>query len=87
LVHISALSSKYVADPREVVKTGQLVKVKVMEVEVQRGRIGLSMRLDDEPNMGSKGGTAARNPERRVEKKAPQAETAFAAAFAKLKGN
>lgn len=95
LVHISALSSKYVADPREVVKTGQLVKVKVMEVEVQRGRIGLSMRLDDEPAMGSKGGSAARNPERRNnerggnndrnQRSAPQAETAFAAAFAKLK--
>ncbi|MGL4767037.1 MAG: Tex family protein [Formosimonas sp.] len=85
LVHISALSKTYVADPREVVKTGQLVKVKVMEVEVQRGRIGLSMRLDDDPAASSKGGAPARNPERRAEKKAPPAETAFAAAFAKLK--
>ncbi|GHA68589.1 RNA-binding transcriptional accessory protein [Formosimonas limnophila] len=93
LVHISALSNKYVSDPREVVKTGQLVKVKVMEVDVQRARIGLSMRLDDEPSAGSKGGSAARNPERRTERnhdrgntrQAPQTETAFAAAFAKLK--
>ena len=47
LVHISALANKFVQDPREVVKTGQLVKVKVMEVDVARGRIGLSMRMDD----------------------------------------
>jgi len=48
LVHISALSNNYVKDPREVVKAGDVVKVKVMEVDVQRKRIGLSMRLDDE---------------------------------------
>ena len=48
LVHISALSNKYVKDPREVVKAGDVVKVKVMEVDVQRKRIGLSMRLDDD---------------------------------------
>jgi len=48
LVHISALSSTYVKDPREVVKTGDVVKVKVMEVDVQRKRIALTMRLDDE---------------------------------------
>ncbi len=47
LVHISALSTTYVKDPREVVKAGDVVKVKVMEVDVQRKRIGLSMRLDD----------------------------------------
>lgn len=48
LVHISALSNNYVKDPREVVKAGDVVKVKVMEVDVQRKRIGLSMRLDDD---------------------------------------
>jgi protein Tex len=48
LVHISALSTSYVKDPREVVKAGDVVKVKVMEVEVQRKRIALSMRLDDD---------------------------------------
>ena len=48
LVHISALSTTYVKDPREVVKTGDVVKVKVMEVDVQRKRIALTMRLDDE---------------------------------------
>ncbi len=49
LVHISALSDKFVKDPREVVKAGDVVKVKVMEVDVPRKRIGLSMRLDDQP--------------------------------------
>ncbi len=49
LVHISALSDKFVADPREVVKAGDIVKVKVMEVDLQRKRIGMSMRLSDEP--------------------------------------
>ena len=100
LVHISALANKFVEDPREVVKTGQLVKVKVMEVDAQRGRIGLSMRLDDEPDMASKSGVVntrasrsgggrrepqaeARNNGQRSN--APATETAFAAAFAKLK--
>jgi len=48
LVHISALSTTFVKDPREVVKAGDVVKVKVMEVDVQRKRIALSMRLDDD---------------------------------------
>lgn len=47
LVHISALANKFVKDPREVVKTGDIVKVKVMSVDVKRKRIALSMRLDD----------------------------------------
>jgi uncharacterized protein len=49
LVHVSALSHRFVRDPREVVRTGDLVRVKVMEVDPKRQRIGLSMRLDDEP--------------------------------------
>ncbi|MGF1685244.1 RNA-binding transcriptional accessory protein [Photobacterium japonica] len=49
LIHISALSDKFVSDPREVVKAGDVVKVKVMEVDVKRNRIGMSMRLNDEP--------------------------------------
>ena len=49
LVHISALSNKFVKDPREVVKAGDIVKVKVMEVDAERKRIALSMRLDDTP--------------------------------------
>ena len=47
LVHISALSDKFVDDPRTVVKTGDIVKVKVIEVDIPRKRIALSMRLDD----------------------------------------
>jgi uncharacterized protein len=61
LVHVSALSKRFVKDPREVVKAGDVVKVKVMEVDVARKRIGLSMRLDDElPAEGArqKGGSA-----------------------------
>ena len=49
LVHISALSHQFVKDPRSVVKTGDVVKVKVMEVDQARKRISLTMRLDDEP--------------------------------------
>ncbi|MDQ4504050.1 Tex family protein [Sinomonas sp. ASV322] len=48
LVHVSAMSSKYVSDPREVVKSGQVVRVKVIDVDVPRRRISLSLRLDDE---------------------------------------
>ena len=49
LVHISALSDKFVKDPRSVVKVGDVVKVKVMEVDAPRKRIGLTCRLDDVP--------------------------------------
>ena len=48
LVHISMLASRFVKDPREVVKAGDLVKVKVMEIDVKRRRIALTMRLDDD---------------------------------------
>ena len=47
LVHVSALANRFVKDPHEVVKPGQIVKVKVMEVDVKRQRIALTMRLDD----------------------------------------
>lgn len=49
LVHVSALADKFVKDPRDVVKAGDIVKVKVMEVDLPRKRIALSMRLDDTP--------------------------------------
>ena len=49
LVHVSAMSPKFVSDPHEVVRSGEVVKVKVMDVDVARNRIGLSLRLDDEP--------------------------------------
>ncbi|WP_271409696.1 Tex family protein [Pseudomonas sp. Q1-7] len=49
LVHISALSEKFVKDPYEVVKAGDIVRVKVMEVDIPRNRVGLSMRMGDTP--------------------------------------
>ncbi|KJV01267.1 Tex family protein [Rhodococcus sp. PML026] len=57
LVHVSAMSHNFVKDPREVVKSGDVVRVKVMEVDIPRQRIGLSLRLDDEP--GASGGKDA----------------------------
>jgi len=55
LVHVSALSHTFVKDPRDAVKAGDIVKVKVMEVDLPRQRIGLSMRLDDEPGQARSG--------------------------------
>jgi uncharacterized protein len=52
LVHISAMSKSFIKDPREVVKSGDIVKVKVLEVEVARKRIALTLRLDDETGGG-----------------------------------
>jgi len=49
LVHISSLSDKFVEDPHQVVKAGDIVKVKVMEIDLQRKRIALTMRLDEQP--------------------------------------
>nr|WP_186454440.1 Tex family protein [Pantoea soli] len=53
LVHISSLSDKFVEDPHQVVKAGDIVKVKVMEVDLQRKRIALTMRLDEQPGESS----------------------------------
>ncbi|MDI4659785.1 MULTISPECIES: Tex family protein [Cobetia] len=63
LVHISALSQKYVADPREVVKAGDIVSVKVMEVDIPRARIALSMRMSDTPADKGAAGEARRSAE------------------------
>ncbi|WP_194714386.1 Tex family protein [Noviherbaspirillum soli] len=92
LVHISALSNSFVKDPHTVVKAGQVVKVKVLEVDAKRKRIALTMRLSDSaPAAGSKpeqrgdrtdGKRLAQH--QRQEKAAPAG--AMAAAFAKLKG-
>ncbi|MBN0903484.1 S1 RNA-binding domain-containing protein, partial [Pseudomonas aeruginosa] len=49
LVHISSLSDRFVEDPHTVVKAGDIVKVKVMEVDLPRKRIALTMRLDEQP--------------------------------------
>ena len=59
LVHISALSEKFVKDPHEVVKAGDLVRVKVLEVDVKRQRIALTMRLGDTVS-ASRSGDAGR---------------------------
>jgi uncharacterized protein len=56
LVHVSAMSSQFVSDPREVVKSGDVVKVKVLDVDEDRKRISLTLRLDDEPGKGGAGG-------------------------------
>ncbi len=57
LVHVSALANRFVSDPREVVKSGQVVRVKVLEADPERKRISLTLRLDDEP--APSGGRAA----------------------------
>ncbi len=62
LVHISSLADKFVDDPHKVVKAGDIVKVKVMEVDLQRKRIALSMRLDEQPGeSGSRRGNGGEN--------------------------
>jgi len=99
LVHVSQLAHKFVNDAREVVKTGDIVKVKVLEVDLARGRISLTMKLDAKPGQGGGAGRgdggfkpAARN-ERyggggggggRTSAPQPAAGSAMAAAFAKL---
>lgn len=68
LVHVSAMSDKFVSDPHEVVRSGQVVRVKVMEVDVERKRIGLSLRLTDEPGSSAhpkSGGDTRRRPQSR----------------------
>lgn len=59
LVHISALSHTFIKDPREAVKAGDIVKAKVMEVDVARKRIALSLRLDDTPGEKVEGGSSS----------------------------
>jgi uncharacterized protein len=59
LVHISAITNKFISDPREVVKAGDIVKVKVVEVDAARKRISFTMRLDDEIDTSNKAAPAA----------------------------
>ncbi|OBB10435.1 RNA-binding transcriptional accessory protein [Mycolicibacterium setense] len=54
LVHVSAMADRFISDPHEVVKSGQVVKVKVVEVDVERQRIGLTLRLNDNPQQGKR---------------------------------
>ena len=90
LVHISRLADRFVRDPREVVKAGDIVRVRVLEVDLERRRIGLSMRLEERPGAGNgpretpRTGKASGRPRKRREQAAPPAETAMAAAFAAL---
>jgi protein Tex len=58
LVHVSAMSSRYVSDPREVVKSGDVVRVKVLSVDVPRKRISLTLRLEDPAEGGGSGSDA-----------------------------
>jgi protein Tex len=60
LVHISALSNTFVRDPRDVVKSGDVVRVKVLDVDIARKRIGLTMRLEDEADRRKPGGRGDR---------------------------
>ena len=101
LVHISALTNKFISDPREVVKAGDIVKVKVLEVDVDRKRISFTMRLDDTPAPQSKGpkgsgkpqnkGGSNRNQKGQQGRQSAPANAAmgnaFADAFAKAKKN
>ena len=96
LVHVSQLAHKFVNDAREVVKTGDIVKVKVMEVDVERKRIGLSMKLGDAPPRpsGDRGaprdnrfegaGRGYQQPQAQRRAPEPAQQSAMASAFAKL---
>ncbi len=86
LVHISALSDKFVKDPREVVKAGDVVKVKVVEIDLPRKRIALTMRLhDDTPAAPKMGGAPLTAKARQREERQPEPAGAMASAFAKLR--
>ncbi len=97
LVHVSQLSHKFVQDAREIVKTGDIVKVKVLEVDAPRKRISLTMRLDAAPARRDQDGRGPREnrfegagrgyaqPARRAPE--PAQPSAMASAFAKLQGH
>ena len=91
LVHISALAEKFVKDAHDVVKAGQVVKVKVLEVDLKRQRAALTMRLNDTPNRNSSTGAGFQEkPSQTARQMAslktvvPQGGSAMAAAFDKL---
>jgi len=86
LVHVSQLANRFVSDAREIVKTGDIVKVRVVEVDLARKRIALTMKLDTKPApkaVDSSFKPAARG--ERVRPAAPQTGSAMAEAFAKLR--
>jgi uncharacterized protein len=85
LIHISAMSRTFIKDPREVVKPGDIVKVKVLEVEVDRKRIALSLRMDDPIGAKADRPKADRGPrfsERNMTSRAPGKPDAGGGAFA-----
>ncbi len=92
LVHVSQLANKFVEDAREIVKTGDIVRVKVMEVDVARKRIGLSMRLDaaparrDGPRDNRFEGASRGQQQGARRDNAPAPASQMASAFAKLQG-
>jgi uncharacterized protein len=85
LVHISALSNTFVKDPHSVVKAGQIVKVKVLEVDAKRKRIALTMRLTDTATTDKPMRQETRKPQAPRPSTQPAANGAMAAAFSKLK--
>ncbi len=87
LVHISALADKFVSDPRAVVKAGDVVKVRVIDVDLQRKRIALTMKSQGADNEMPKQERSRPSPNRRSpqQKQQPKQQTAMAAAFAGLK--
>ncbi|UTY57302.1 Tex family protein [Massilia sp. erpn] len=94
LVHISALSNSFVKDPHSVVKAGQVVKVKVLEVDEKRKRIALTMRLTDSApaagsrpeQRGDRNDRRAMGQQQKQQAREPQVQNSMAAAFAKLRG-
>ena len=88
LVHVSQLAHKFVNDAREVVKTGDIVKVKVLEVDPVRKRISLTMKLDAAPRGERRAGENRYEGAGRGFRQQPQQAqpTAMAGAFAKLQG-
>ena len=87
LVHVSQLAHRFVNDAREVVKTGDIVKVRVLEVDLARKRIALTMKLDAKPapKAADNGFRPAARGERMARSPAPQGGSAMAEAFAKLR--
>lgn len=89
LVHISALSNTFVKDPHSVVKAGQIVKVKVLEVDAKRKRIALTMRLADTAAASQRDAPRDTRPAHKPRialNPQPAVNSAMASAFAKLKG-
>jgi protein Tex len=89
LVHISALADQFVKDPHKVVSVGALVKVKVVEVDLKRKRIALTMRLDDEVLTGQKAAKSPTKtkPRRKVSEATDKPLSALAQALAKAREN